>query len=156
MRFVRREIRLELASTRIPTRLQSAFTTRLGADGKRTNRGLGEILIEGPVHTVFNDIDRPRHRKGGDRHPTRHGLEIHETKRIREAGEHEDVRSGDMTRQLLPKLVSGIHSIGILLLQARQLRPIANDELGSLPWHAQEGILILLYSDAPDTHRDRT
>jgi hypothetical protein len=51
---------------------------------------------------------------------------------------------------MLTKAIAGKHRVRKLLLQARPLRPITDDDLAARPGHAQECVDVLLHRDSSD------
>src|SRR3546814_13816059 len=83
-------IRLPPRSTRTDTLFP--YTTLF-----RSLHGLAQILVEAADFRMRpDDVDRPGHRIGGNRHAGRHGFQQHEAEGIGQAGEDEDIGGGEI------------------------------------------------------------
>src|SRR3546814_17414745 len=94
-------IRLPPRSTRTDTLFP--YTTLF-----RSLHGLAQILVEAADFRMRpDDVDRPGHRIGGNRHAGRHGFQQHEAEGIGQAGEDEDIGGGEIAGQMAVPKITG-------------------------------------------------
>ena len=104
---------------------------------------------------IRDHVERPRHRKGGNRRAAGQRLELHDAERIGAARKHEDVRSRQMRGQIRAGLFAEKSDTRIFVLERRLLRSVADHDLGSRQVERKKSFDILFDGDAAHGHEDR-
>jgi len=112
-------------------------------------------VIQCSGHAVLDHVYRTIDGEGRHGHAAGHGFEIHQSKRIREAGKDHHVGSGEVRSEILGKSKPGERRLRIQALQPRALRAVADHQFAAVPRHAQERLDVLLHRDTADVGCDR-
>src|SRR5206468_2895876 len=91
----------ELVGAALPGKTLGVAPAVGGRDLEAVERGAAEIGIEAADRSTVDDVERPRHRIGGDRQARGQRLEHHQAEGVGPAREDEDVGGGVVARQVL-------------------------------------------------------
>src|SRR5262245_44435953 len=108
----------------------------IGAAARPRNRqrpgdGLSEIVIERAAHPFDNHIDRPLHGIGSNRNAAGHRLEHDQPESVDAARKDEDVRAGNVARQVSAEAVTEEPHRGIALAELVAIGPVADHHLAA-------------------------